>query len=97
MLPIPISSRLLDLRQRKQRADAALHGVPLEEGAVLVPGEEANPGLDVVVEAQADVFEVGDLAGGVGDFVLWSLVLVSGFVKGGDGREGKTQVKGFVS
>lgn len=27
------------------------------------------------MEAQADVVDVGDLAGGVGDVVLWALVL----------------------
>lgn len=73
--PSPVSILGLDGREAEQLADAALEGIPLEEVDVLVPGEEADPGLSVVVEAQADVVEVGELARGVGDVVLWALVL----------------------
>lgn len=80
---IPLSVLGLDSREAKQPADAALEGVPLEEVDVLVPREEADPGLGVVVEAQADVVEVGELARGVGDVVLWALVLEAEEAAGG--------------
>lgn len=64
----------LDRGEFESLAHATLEGFPLAVDALLVPGESADPGLDVVVQAELDVFELGDLAGGVGDLVLGTLV-----------------------
>lgn len=42
---------------------------------VLVPGQGADPGLDVVVQLELDAARLGDPGGGVGDLVLGALVL----------------------
>ena len=67
---------VLDLKGRQGDfgALAAGHGLPEEEVGGQVPGEQADPGLDVVVELEGDV-GVGNLARGVGDLVLGFLVL----------------------
>lgn len=69
--------RLLDLDggQGKGLAEALVHGLPLCDVADLVPGEDADPRLDVIVQAQADFGGLGQLAGRVGDLVLGALVL----------------------
>lgn len=68
---------LLDLEGRKCNFLALAAGQRLPEEDVLgnVPGEEANPGLHVVVKLEGDVFGLRNLARGVGDLVLWLLVL----------------------
>lgn len=68
--------RALDLHDRKLKrlADPALHGRPVSELFGHVPRQEADPGLDIVVETEGDVVELGDLAGGMGDLVFWALV-----------------------
>lgn len=55
-------------------ARAAVHGLPEAQVLVHVPGEEPDPGLNVVVQLERDVLAQGNLAGGVGDLVLWPLV-----------------------
>lgn len=56
-------------------ADAAAHPLPEGEVDVLVPGQGADPGLHVVVDAERHVVRLGDLARRVRDLVLWALVL----------------------
>lgn len=41
----------------------------------MVPGQEADPRLHVIVQLEDDVVRFGDLAGWVGDLVFWFLVL----------------------
>ena len=65
----------LNSRKGKGLARAAFDGVPIPETQVLVPGHDADPGLDAVVEAEAHVVRLGDLARGVRDLVLGALVL----------------------
>lgn len=68
---------LLDLEGRKSNflTLAAGQRLPEEDVPGNVPGEEANPWLHVVVELEGDVFGLRNLARGVGDLVLWLLVL----------------------
>ncbi|KUI56760.1 hypothetical protein VP1G_10882 [Cytospora mali] len=48
----------------EQLAHAALDGLPPAVVAVLVPRQDADPGLDVVVQLELDVVRLGDLGGG---------------------------------
>jgi hypothetical protein len=84
--PTPVAARvlsrflgfgilLLDDRQLESLADPPGHLLPQGEIDVLVPREDADPWLDVVVDVQRHVVGLGDLAGGVGDLVLGLLVL----------------------
>lgn len=66
---------LLDGGQGKGVAHASGRGPPAAVVAALVPGQGADPGLDVVVQAQLDAVRLGDAGRGVGDLVLWALVL----------------------
>lgn len=66
---------LLDGGQLKDLAHAALDGLPEPQVPVLVPGQDADPGLDIVVQAELDVVGLGDFARGVGDLVFGPLVL----------------------
>ena len=66
----------LDRGQGEGAAEAVLHAHPAAKVVLrLAPGEEADPGLDVVVDAQAHVAGLGDAARRVGDLVLGPLVL----------------------
>lgn len=66
---------LLDGRQAKGLAQTAADGLPEAVVPALVPGQQADPGLDVVVDLEDDVVGLGDLAAGVRDLVLGLLVL----------------------
>jgi hypothetical protein len=66
---------LLDSWQAKGLAQPTADGLPQTIVLALVPGQEADPGLYVVVDLEDDVVGLGDLAAGVGDLVLWLLVL----------------------
>lgn len=74
-LAIALALLLLDGGQRKGVARAAGRGLPQAVVAALVPGQGADPGLDVVVQTQLDAVCLGDARGGVRDLVLWALVL----------------------
>lgn len=66
---------LLDSWQAKGLAQPTADGLPQTIVLALVPGQEADPGLYVIVDLEDDVVGLGDLAAGVGDLVLWLLVL----------------------
>lgn len=66
---------LLDGGQGEGVARAAGRRLPQAVVAALVPGQGADPGLDVVVQAQLDAVGLGDARRGVRDLVLWALVL----------------------
>lgn len=74
-LAIALALLLLDGGQRKCVARAAGRGLPQPVVAALVPGQGADPGLDVVVQAQLYAVGLCDARGGVRDLVLWALVL----------------------
>lgn len=74
-LAIALALLLLDGGQRECVARAAGRGLPQAVVAALVPGQGADPGLDVVVQAQLDAVGLGDARGRVRDLVLWALVL----------------------
>lgn len=73
---------LLDSRQAEHLAHTSIHSLPMPNIVVLVPRQSAYPWLHVVVEAQLHVVRLGNLAGGVGDLVLWTLVLDGEFTTG---------------
>lgn len=66
---------LLDAGQVKRLAQPALDSLPHAVVALLVPRQESHPRLHVVVHLELDVGGLADLAAGVGDLVLWLLVL----------------------
>lgn len=82
-LPLPATRRrrllLLNRRQLEALAHPVLERLPVPVVDVLVPRKQAHPRLDVVVQAQGDVVGRGELAGGVGDFVLVTLVFEDEF------------------
>lgn len=65
----------LEGRESQLGALAAGHGLPEEEVLGEVPGQQADPGLDVVVQLQGDVCCLGNLAGRMCDLILGLLVL----------------------
>lgn len=54
--------------------NAASQLLPWANILTLVPGQEANPGLDVIVQLECNIFLFSDPAAGVGDLVLGLLV-----------------------
>lgn len=75
LLGLLLAILLLHSRQAKHLADAALHGLPRADITVLVPRQRPNPRLHIVVQTQLDVVGLANLAAGVGDLILGTLVL----------------------
>jgi hypothetical protein len=75
-LGLGILALVLVLQRGKGKllADAASQLLPETDVLVLVPAQDANPRLDVVVKPQNNVLLLSDLAAGVGDLVLGLLV-----------------------
>jgi hypothetical protein len=65
---------LLQRRQFKHLAQAALNNTPPEEARLLRPGKHADPRLHVVMHLQHYVVELGELARRSRDLVFWFLV-----------------------
>lgn len=70
-----MSVLLLNSRQSKLLALATLDRVPHIQRLLQVPGQQADPRLNVVTQLEHDIVGLGDLAAGVGDLVLGLLVL----------------------
>jgi hypothetical protein len=66
---------LLDGGQVECCANTSFEGVPDQVVALGVPGQCADPRLDIVMQPELDVFNLSDLSGGVGDLVFRLLVL----------------------
>jgi len=70
---------LLKGRERELFAQTAAQLLPQTIVGVLIPRENADPGLHVVVQAQCYVLGLGDLARRVCDLILGALVLEGEF------------------
>lgn len=66
---------LLDWRQGELVAGATRHSLPVAIVGVGIPGQQAKPGLDVVVQLEGNILCVTNLAAWMGDLVFRFLVL----------------------
>lgn len=68
---------ILGLYRRKLKlfAHALLHWEPPPDNLVHVPRKQANPWLDIIMQLKGHIVDAGNLARGMRDLVLWSLVV----------------------